>query len=94
MASPTENPNRYTPENPPAGEPTTSVVIEWAMRQFRLLSSLTDMLSEGQIEETRVAPTKPRNGMIRLADGTSWNPGAGRGVYWFDGNSATWKLLG
>lgn len=36
-------------------------------------------------------PTKPREGMIVYADGTSWNPGAGKGVYVYTG--AAWSKL-
>lgn len=32
-----------------------------------------------------VAPDKPREGMIRLADGTNWNPGSGIGLYQYLG---------
>ena len=39
-----------------------------------------------------VAPPKPREGMIRFADGTNWNPGSGEGIYAFYGSS--WKKLG
>lgn len=39
-------------------------------------------------------PGKPRDGQIELADGVSWNPGSGRGLYWYDAVSATWKFLG
>ena len=55
-----------------------------------------DML---QLSETSVAPgaetvrqTKPRDGDIRYADGTSWNPGGtGEGIYaYFNG---TWNKL-
>lgn len=38
------------------------------------------------------APTKPREGMIVKADGTTWNPGSGSGVYVYRG--AAWHLLG
>jgi hypothetical protein len=31
------------------------------------------------------APEKPRDYMIRLADGTSWNPGYGLGLYQYYG---------
>jgi hypothetical protein len=30
---------------------------------------------------THVAPPRPRDGMIRYADGVDWNPGAGTGYY-------------
>jgi len=38
------------------------------------------------------APTKPREGMIALADGTTWNPGSGAGVYAYYGSA--WVKLG
>ena len=38
------------------------------------------------------APTKPRDGMLVLADGVLFNPGAGPGVYCYYG--ASWHLLG
>lgn len=38
------------------------------------------------------APTRPREGMLVLADGTTWNPGSGAGVYVYRG--AAWNFLG
>lgn len=37
------------------------------------------------LEQQNVAPPKPREGMIVLADGTNWNPGQGRGYYGYFG---------
>lgn len=45
-----------------------------------------------QIEMLYVAPKRPRDGLIALADGTSWNPGAGAGVYCYYANA--WNKLG
>ena len=39
-----------------------------------------------------VAPTKLRDGMIALADGTTWDPGSGAGVYAYYGSA--WVKLG
>ena len=47
-----------------------------------------------QLQETHVEPERVENGIIYLADGTDWNPGSGRGIYWYDGDAAAWKLLG
>lgn len=41
---------------------------------------------------THTAPDKPREGDIRNADGTNWNPGAGAGVYIFQDEE--WVPLG
>ncbi len=38
------------------------------------------------------APQNPVAGMIVYADGTSWDPGSGEGVYCYYGS--TWNLLG
>lgn len=45
-----------------------------------------------QIQTSYYAPTKPRNGMTVLADGTKWDPGSGAGVYTYYGGS--WHKLG
>ncbi len=37
-------------------------------------------------------PLKPRDGMIRKADGVNWNPGAGAGVYCY--YAGVWNKLG
>ena len=47
--------------------------------------------SNRMIEFRTTAPAKPREGMIYGADGTSWNPGAGKGVYCYIGT--TWTKL-
>ena len=39
-----------------------------------------------------VAPTKFRDGMVVLADGTQWDPGSGAGVYAYYGSA--WVKLG
>ena len=43
------------------------------------------------LETLYVAPTKPREGMLVKADGTSWNPGSGAGFYGYRGGA--WRKL-
>ena len=38
-------------------------------------------IAEGQLDVVNAAPAKPRSGMSRYADGTSWDPGSGEGMY-------------
>lgn len=38
------------------------------------------------------APKRIREGMIVKADGTTWNPGSGAGVYCY--RAAAWRFLG
>lgn len=51
-------------------------------------------LADGHLDETHVAPLRPRDGDIRFADGTNWEPVAlgGQGFYGYY-NSA-WHKLG
>ena len=44
------------------------------------------------LEMQYVAPTKFRDGMVVLADGTQWDPGSGAGVYAYYGSA--WVKLG
>ena len=36
------------------------------------------------LSEINVAPSKPRDGDLVNADGTNWNPGSGKGIYFYD----------
>jgi hypothetical protein len=49
-------------------------------------------LADGHLDETHVTPDKPRDGDIRFADGTNFNPGLGQGVYCY--YNTTWNKLG
>lgn len=78
---------RFTrrPSNPEA-------FAEWVETcLFKIEASLA-LLSEGHLPKTYVAPEKPYDGMVRYADGTSWNPGTGEGAYIY--YAASWKKLG
>lgn len=58
------------------------------------LRAISRELSETTTLELRtryVAPERPRDGMIVSADGTSWNPGAGVGIYAYLGG--VWTKL-
>lgn len=61
-------------------------------RQLLEISTAIGKLADGHLDVQYVAPTKPRDGDVRYADGTSWNPGSGRGAYLYKIN--TWVLLG
>ncbi len=82
----------YQAENPPdEAEPE---LARYIFNEFQRISIVLDLLMVGHVEETNITPDKPRTGDVRLADGTNWNPGSGRGVYWYDGVSLTWKFMG
>lgn len=83
----------YTPA-PPAGVNSPEELLAWALQELEKLSIVVNNLAEGRVAVAHRAPDKPRNGYIRYADGTDWNPGSGRGYYGFDETTGTWKFLG
>lgn len=60
--------------------------------ELKKISYAIQALALGHVDKTTVAPGKPSEGDIRLADGVNWNPGSGQGVYCYYG--AAWHLLG
>lgn len=59
------------------------------------LGAVQDALDFGlmrNVEFLNAAPSKPREGNVVGADGTNWNPGAGKGVYCY--YTGAWHLLG
>jgi hypothetical protein len=69
---------------------------ELALWMEQQLQSLERAMSEGLTDivlvELHVEPTRPRTGMIVLADGTDWDPGSGQGVYAYYDDA--WNFLG
>ena len=63
----------------------------YVVTELKRLGNIIFNQSVMRLEETNTAPTKTRDGDIRYADGSNWNPGAGVGIYWFDGSS--WNKL-
>lgn len=77
---------RYVPDVPPKDP---AFLADYLLREFDKMAGVLNALADGQIDETTVAPAKPRTGMLRLADGTNWNPGAGAGLYLYQGGAWT-----
>jgi hypothetical protein len=61
----------------------------YVMDELRRLAEALQNVTAHNIEFLHVAPPKPREGMIRGADGTNWNPGAGKGLYCYYGGAWT-----
>lgn len=80
---------RYVPAQVPDNSADIPRFLKQELEQIRQAISL---VQDGQIDVTTVAPSKPRDGMIRRADGASWNPGGGAGVYCY--YAAAWNKLG
>lgn len=60
--------------------------------EMEKISAAINLAIDGFDEVIYVAPPKPRAGMRRYADGTSWNPGSGAGLYRYSGSA--WVFLG
>lgn len=56
------------------------------------LKAAIDAVADGFAPVVYAYPAKPRVGMLRNFDGATINPGAGAGLYRFDGS--LWKYLG
>lgn len=81
----------YVPE--PIGPSATSdQVLAWLIRAHENIATAMEFALARNVEFLNVAPAKPREGMITGADGTNWNPGAGKGVYAY--YTGAWHFLG
>ena len=93
MARTGQSPQVYI-ENPPfVQNEEARVLLRWAVDQFERLAHFHNQLAKGHVEVLHVEPDNPRNGEIRFADGTDWDPGSGEGYYGYKEGTG-WVLLG
>ena len=79
---------RYTPAIPPANYDPA-----WMLKEVnRIAQAMETQDTTLSLDKLYAAPAKYRDGTIARADGTTWNPGSGAGVYCY--YSAAWHLLG
>lgn len=62
-----------------------------ALQEIEDLDSRLRDVEASLLTITHVAPVKLHEGMIRIADGTNWDPGSGAGLYIYLG--AAWNKL-
>lgn len=77
----------YTPEEAPTSQ-NVGDITAWVHRELSRISGAlqTDTIV---LNLLTVEPEKPTEGLVVNADGTSWNPGHGKGLYvYLDGH---WK---
>jgi hypothetical protein len=90
MRTPNINSAFYSPQPAPSNPADLASYIQ---RELAAIQNVIEILASGHIDMTYAAPDKPRDGDIRLADGTSFNPGGGgKGFYGYYNN--TWNRLG
>jgi len=64
-------------------------IPKYLNEELNKIADLLQYVVAKYIEFRNVAPEKPREGMIYGADGTNWNPGAGKGIYAYYGGAWT-----
>lgn len=80
----------YTPS--PSLANTVEDLRRWATQELQRVATAIFTAQTPTIPKLYAAPEKPITGQLVIADGTSWNPGSGKGVYCYvDG---VWKFLG
>lgn len=80
---------RYQPAQVPSD---ASALQEFLRNEFQKLAEAISAVADGQYDVTHVEPGRPREGMVRFADGSDWDPGSGRGFYGF--SNGAWRFLG
>jgi len=65
----------------------------YLQRELERISFVIGNIADGHIEVSHVAPVRPRDGDIRYADGTDWNPGHGKALYYYDGVDGHWHKI-
>jgi hypothetical protein len=79
----------YKPQSPPA---SPAELTRYVYEELQSVSAVFALGLAQRVEFLNNPPEKPREGMVYGADGTNWNPGAGKGVYAFYSN--VWNKLG
>lgn len=80
----------YVARIPPSNPADLPQFLQQELQNINL--ALTEPNQFYRLEMLFKTPPKPRDGMIVLADGTSWNPGSGAGYYGY--RAGAWRFLG
>lgn len=81
---------RYTPSNVP---PTAEQLVAFLRLELaKIAQAMETQDASLSLDTLYAAPKKFRDGTIVKADGVTWNPGSGAGVYCY--YSGAWRYLG
>lgn len=90
-----QTPSSYTVQYAPGPVPSNAADYpRYLQQEFQKIAAAIALLAEGNYTPSYAPPAKLRPGLVRYADGVSWNPtGAGEGIYFMtsDGN---WSQMG
>lgn len=90
MPGPSISAIAYTPGPVPSD---LKELPRWLREEHEKMAAAIRALADGHLETTYVAPSRPREGDIRLADGTQWNP-TGSGGRFVGYRGGAWRDLG
>ena len=68
----------YEPGSPPDDPEQLPIYV---VEELKRLANIVLNQAIFRLEVTNEAPSRPRTGDIRFADGSNWNPGSGAGIY-------------
>jgi hypothetical protein len=78
----------YIPSSTSAN--TTNGLRSWLVQELnRIANGFTVAGQTTTLPVLSAEPPKPETGQVVFADGTAWNPGSGRGLYYYDTNAWT-----
>lgn len=81
----------YLPKVPPAKLDPASI-MQYIQDELVAISRSLQEQTELQLVPRNVEPSRPREGMIVMADGVNWDPGSGKGAYLY--SAGAWAFLG
>jgi len=81
----------YFPQPVPANVDTVDELRMWVEAEFNRLAQGLQDHDDILFNVRYVAPAGPKAGMVVFADGTTWNPGSGRGLYEY--RTSSWVKL-
>ena len=82
---------RFNPNPAPVSQ---EQLPDYLFNELNRFGDIVFNLDTFRLQQTNVAPEKVRDGDIRYADGSDWNPGAtGEGIYFYNETTAAWVKL-
>lgn len=72
----------------PTSAGSSTDVLQYVLKELDKVSQALQLIEDGGAFPVRyVGPKRPRIGRLYYADGTSWNPGSGQGLYRYNGSA-------
>lgn len=70
---------------------TVEALASYVQQELQAIEREFNETSVLELRPINAEPKKPREGMIVFADGTDWNPGAGKGTYTY--SNGAWEKI-